>query len=181
MKIISGDWKRRLLPMLSLFADRLPGAAIEEKEYSLVWHYRGADPEQAELFAHELADNLNALTGNVDIQVMQSNKAIEIRVAGINKGSAAEEIMAGGEYDFILAVGDDRTDEDLFAVLPDRAWTIKIGTAHSRARYNFAGVQDVHALLGILAASSRDQTTHAGAVTRAIRFMERFTAKLAGG
>ncbi|HTY60316.1 MAG TPA: bifunctional alpha,alpha-trehalose-phosphate synthase (UDP-forming)/trehalose-phosphatase [Bacteroidota bacterium] len=180
MKVISGDWKRRLLPMLKLFADRLPGAAIEEKDYSLVWHYRGADPEQAELFAHELADNLNALTGNVDIQVMQANKAIEIRVAGINKGTAAEEIMAAGEYEFILAIGDDRTDEDLFAVLPEHAWTIKVGTAHSRAKYNCAGVQEVLDLLGVLAGSSRERTTHPGAVTRAIRFVEHLTAKLAG-
>ena len=180
MKVISGDWKRRLLPMLKLFADRLPGAAIEEKDYSLVWHYRGADPDQAELFAHELADNLNALTGNVDIQVVQANKAIEVRVAGINKGTAAEEIMAGGEFDFIFAIGDDRTDEDLFGVLPESAWTVKVGNAQSRARYNCAGVEDVLTLLSLLASSSNERTGPAGPVTRAVRFLERLTTKMAG-
>ncbi len=135
MKVIPGDWKHLLLPILHLFADRLPGATVEEKEYSLVWHYRGADPEQGETFAHELVDNLNALTGNVDVQVMQANKAIEIRAAGINKGTLARDLIAEGSYDFILAVGDDKTDEDLFAVLPDWAHSIKVGTAHSLAKY----------------------------------------------
>ena len=94
---------------------------MEEKEHALVWHFRGADPEQGEMFAHELADNLNALTGNIDVQVMQANKAIEIRDSGFNKGTIVREIMSRGEYDFILAAGDDRTDEDLFLALPDRA------------------------------------------------------------
>jgi trehalose 6-phosphate synthase/phosphatase len=179
MKVISGDWKHRLLPVLHLFADRLPGATVEEKEYSLVWHYRGADPEQGEPFAHELVDNLNALTGNVDVQVMQANKAIEVRMAGINKGTIARELIAENGYDFILAIGDDTTDEDLFAVLPDRAYSIKVGAAHSHAKYNCRDVEEVHRVLSMLTMSSGGGAAHGGPVTRALRFLERFTGKLA--
>ncbi len=179
MKAIPGDWKNLLLPILHLFADRLPGTTVEEKEYSLVWHYRGAEPEQGETFAHELADNLNALTGNVDVQVMQANKAIEIRVAGINKGTIARDLIAGGAYDFILAVGDDKTDEDLFAVLPDWAHSIKVGIAHSLAKYNCSDVEEVHRVLSTLAAASSAKETEGSPVSRALHFLARFTKRLA--
>jgi len=177
LKIISSDWKQRLLPILHLFADRLPGASVEEKTYSLVWHYRAADPEQGEPFAHELVDNLNAMTGNVDVQVVQANKAIEVRVTGVNKGTVAREMIAAGGYDFILAIGDDKTDEDLFAVLPDTAHSVKVGATHSHAKYNCRDVDEVHNILSMLTASTRDAETHGGLVTRTLHLLARFTKK----
>ena len=47
LKAITTDWKERVRPILQLYVDRLPGALLEEKEFSLAWHYRRADPEQA--------------------------------------------------------------------------------------------------------------------------------------
>jgi trehalose 6-phosphate synthase/phosphatase len=179
MKAIPGDWKHRLVPILHLFADRLPGTTVEEKEYSLVWHYRGADPDQGEPFAHELVDNLNALTGNVDVQVMQANKAIEVRVAGINKGTFAREMVAKGGYDYILAIGDDKTDEDLFSALPDSAFSIKVGGALSHAKYNCGDVEDVHRVLGALTRESSEEGKHGGPVTRILRLLLRLTTRLA--
>lgn len=174
-KQVSGDWKARLTPILRLFADRLPGTSVEEKEYSLVWHYRGADPEQGEPVAHELIDNLNALTGNVDVQIMQANKAVEIRMAGVNKGTVARELIAVGKYDFILAMGDDRTDEDLFAVLPPWAFSIKVGSAYSRARFSCRDVGEVHRLLGMLTDQALEEDIRHGPVTRTLQFLARLT------
>jgi trehalose 6-phosphate synthase/phosphatase len=179
MKNIPGEWKQRLLPILHLFADRLPGATVEEKEYSLVWHYRAADPEQGEPFAHELVDNLNALTGNVDVQVMQANKAIEVRVMGINKGTIARQMIADGEYDFILAIGDDKTDEDLFAILPDWAHSVKVGAIHSQAKYNCRDVDEVHKMLSMLATSPPVEQPRDGVVNRALRLVLRITKTMA--
>jgi trehalose 6-phosphate synthase/phosphatase len=179
-KIIPIEWKRRLLPTLQLFADRLPGVTVEEKEYSIVWHYRGADPEQGEPFAHELVDNLNALTGNVDVQILRGNKAIEVRVAGINKGTTARELIAEGDYDFIFAIGDDRTDEDLFAALPDSAHSVKVGGTHSHARYTCRDVDDVHRVLSSLILGSPVEGARGGPIRRMLRFLELHTARLAG-
>ena len=179
MKPIPGDWKRRLIPILRLFADRLPGASVEEKEYSLVWHYRGADAEQGEPVAHELIDNLIALTGNVDVQIMQANKAVEIRVAGINKGTTARELIAEAEFDFILAVGDDRTDEDLFAVLPESAYSIKVGAARSLARYNCKDVDEVHRVLSLLAMPPRREDLGGGVLSKSLQLLVRITKRLA--
>ena len=180
-KAIPGGWKTRLGPILKLFADRLSGASVEEKEYSLVWHYRGTDPDQGEPVAHELIDNLNALTGNVDIQIMQANKAVEIRVAGINKGTTAREIIAEHEYDFILAIGDDRTDEDMFAVLPEQGHSIKVGSSRSHAKYNCADVAEVHRLLAALTGTLRSAERSREAVSNVLHLLARFTDRLSSG
>src|SRR5262249_30173309 len=47
LKATPVEWKERVRPILQLYVDRLPGALLEEKEFSLAWHYRKADPEQA--------------------------------------------------------------------------------------------------------------------------------------
>lgn len=147
------EWKTHLLPVFEQYADRLPGASVEEKEYSIVWHYRAADPEQARLLAAELTDQLLGLTANRNIQVLQGNKVVEVRPAGVNKGLAARHWLAAGQYDFILAVGDDWTDEDLFAILPEEAYSIRVGVTNTLARFNVTDVRDVMNLLELLLSS----------------------------
>ena len=178
-KVTSDDWKVRLLPVLHRFADRVPGAIVEEKEHALVWHYRGADPEQGETFAHELTDNLNALTGNIDVQVIQANQAIEIRDAGINKGTVAREIMSQEEYGFILAAGDDRTDEDTFQALPDRAYTIRVGGVHSHARFNCRDSEEALWVLSFLADRRFAGPKGSGPVRATLRLLAQVTRRLA--
>lgn len=129
------DWKSRILPILEDYAARVPGALIEEKEFGIAWHYRKANPELGELRSHELFDNLNEFLANTDLQLMQGNKVLEVRPSGVNKGEAAQTILARGDYDFILALGDDWTDEDLFRVLPAEAYSVKIGFGATQARF----------------------------------------------
>ncbi|MBK7256772.1 MAG: bifunctional alpha,alpha-trehalose-phosphate synthase (UDP-forming)/trehalose-phosphatase [Ignavibacteriae bacterium] len=156
LKPLPREWKERIFPILEHYADRLPGSRIEEKEYSVVWHYRNAHPEQAQLLAGELTDHLVAFTANIDVQILQGKKVIEVRNAGIHKGVAARHWMAKEEYEFVLGIGDDWTDEDLFKVLPPTAYSIKVGIANSHARYNLGGIDEVHDLLRALAAQPRD-------------------------
>jgi trehalose 6-phosphate synthase/phosphatase len=141
------DWKTRLLQMLQQYADRLPGAFVEEKEHSLVWHYRAADPEQARPLAAELTDHLVHFTANIDVQVLQGSKVVEIRNAGVNKGNAALRWLSTGQFDFIMAIGDDWTDEDLFAALPESAATLRVGLTNTRAQYNIPNSTEVLGLL----------------------------------
>jgi trehalose 6-phosphate synthase/phosphatase len=147
IKPLSRDWKPRLLPLVKMYVDRLPGSFIEEKEFSLVWHYRQADPELGSLRAKELMDDLTSLTANIDLQILPGSKVVEIRNSGINKGAAASYLLAKNEYDFVLAIGDDGTDEDLFKVLPQKAYSIKVGIGSSYARYNLRNYKKVIKLL----------------------------------
>lgn len=131
----SNGWKEVVRPALEFYVDRTPGSLLEEKSYSLVWHYRGADPELGPMRAIELKDEMTTFLANHDLEILEGNKVVEIKTSGINKGRAAMEFLAGKEYGFIMGVGDDWTDEYLFGDLPAEAFTIKVGMVHTRARY----------------------------------------------
>jgi len=145
---MQNDWMRELRPVLELYVARTAGSFIEEKDYSLVWHYRRADADLGEVRARELLAHLAFMTANTELQVMEGNKVLEIKNAGINKGTAAARWLARYPADFILALGDDRTDEDTFRALPPEAYTIKVGsTGRSLARFNIGSPAEVRQLL----------------------------------
>jgi trehalose 6-phosphate synthase/phosphatase len=145
------EWKGSILPILERYVDRLPGSFVETKDYSLAWHYRKAETELGALRSRELVNDLIEYTANMNLQVLQGSRVIEVRHSGIDKGSALINITAGDAYDFILAAGDDWTDEDLFRVLPDTAYTIRVGLAKSRARFHLAEQVEVADILSALA------------------------------
>jgi len=152
IKPLNNNWKPTIMPLLATYADRLPRAFVEEKEFSVVWHYRRADPELASTRAKELVDDLVNFTANIDIQILQGSKVVEVRCGGVNKGNAALRFLAEHNFGFILAVGDDWTDEDLFKILPDTAYSIRVGIMQSYARFNLRSYVDVVELLKELAA-----------------------------
>jgi trehalose 6-phosphate synthase/phosphatase len=147
---LSGSWKSTIRPILERFVDRTPGSFVEEKSYSLVWHCRKAEPDLAYLRMHELKDALITLTNNMDIGVYEGSKIIEVKNIGINKGAAAETWLANRHWDFILAAGDDYTDEDMFAVLPADAYSFKLGQGASRAMYQLNSPDSLRQLLSEL-------------------------------
>ena len=151
---MSNDWKPQILPILEMYSDRLPGSFVEEKEFSCIWHYRKADPELASLRAKELLDDLVHFTANIDVQGLPGNRVVEVRNAGINKGTAGTHFISKNAFDFILAVGDDGTDEDLFKVVPETAYSIRVGMTQSYARFNLPDSRDVLGLLEDLGKSS---------------------------
>ena len=146
-KDIDQTWKPLLRPTLEMFVKRCPRSFIEEKNHTLAWHYRNVDPELGFLRSRELLDSLFHLIRNGQLQVIDGNKVIEIRVLGIDKGLAAKKLMDGSPSDFILVVGDDRTDEDMFRTLSEQAVTIKVGRGHSIAQYSITHHEEVIRLL----------------------------------
>jgi trehalose 6-phosphate synthase/phosphatase len=140
-------WKDTIAPILELFADRTPGSSVEEKEFSLVWHYRRADPELAYVRTQELRDHLMNLTANLDVGVFEGSKILEVRHLAVNKGRTVELWLAKHPWDFILAAGDDYTDEEMFAVLPEEAYSIKVGHGISKARFKVDSVHEIRSLL----------------------------------
>jgi trehalose 6-phosphate synthase/phosphatase len=157
LKHLTAEWKERVRPILQLYMDRLPGALLEEKEFSLAWHYRRADLDQASLRAKELMDDLAGYTRNIDVQVLEGNKVIEVRNSGFNKGTAALEWLGADLPEFILGVGDDWTDEDLFRALPATAISVRVGLANTAARYYLSGPVSVRRILRELSESSREK------------------------
>ncbi len=150
------SWKQNVRKLLQEYIDQTPGTLIEEKEASLVWHYRGAEQENAMTQAKELVHHVTEFFQAYPIEVLHGNKHIEIRVKGLHKGLAYRVLTELEEpFDCIVAMGDDRTDEDMFASLPDAAWTIKVGEQLTKARYRVQDTDAVEQLLSLLSNASK--------------------------
>ncbi|MBV8251109.1 MAG: bifunctional alpha,alpha-trehalose-phosphate synthase (UDP-forming)/trehalose-phosphatase [Chitinophaga sp.] len=147
---LSDKWKQDIMPILETATDRTPGSFIEEKSYSLVWHYRKVEPGLGELRANELMSTLKYYTNERGLQILPGDMVIEVKNVEINKGKAAESWLREGTYDFIMAMGDDVTDEDVFKSLPPQSYTIKVGSQVSAARYYLRSYHEVRHFLRTL-------------------------------
>ncbi len=137
---VKNDWMPKIRPVLESFVDRTPGSFIEDKNYSLAWHYRSTDPDFGQKRATELNTVLTSLIANYDLSVLNGNKVVEIKSSNVNKGRAAMRMVARKSYDFIFAIGDDWTDEFMFQELPKDAITVKVGRMKTQARYYIDGI-----------------------------------------
>jgi len=144
---IKTEWKEQIKPLMELFVDRCAGSFIEEKKSTLAWHYRNTNPELGFMRSRELRNALLQLTANTALQVVDGNKVLEVRMVGVDKGMAALNMLAGLDPDFILCIGDDATDEDMFKVMRDKAYTIKIGRANTSAQYTILSQNEVFPFL----------------------------------
>ena len=147
LEMLKTDWMANIKPILETFVDRTPGTFIEEKEYSLAWHYRTADPELAQIRTMELNTVLTSMVANNELSVLKGNKVIEIKSSNVNKGRAANQLFMKEDYDFILIMGDDWTDEYMFEAAPDSAYTIKVGYLKTKAKYQIKDSSRVRELL----------------------------------
>lgn len=144
---LTDQWKGDILPILNTYVERTPGAFIEEKSFSLVWHYRKVPKGLGDLRVSELTNNLEYLIKDKGLQLLPGNKVIEIKNMEINKGKAAMTLTLRKDYDFVMAVGDDHTDEDIFRALPETALTFKVGSSMSAARFYLRDTLEVRQFL----------------------------------
>lgn len=145
------NWISRAETVMDKYVARCPNTFIEKKEFSVAWHYRNADLLLGGIRAKQL---LHELRNQADqtLDVLDGNKVIEVRNKGVNKGIAVSELVAQKDYDFVLCVGDDKTDEDMFIALAriPEAITIKVGPEASYAKYNLHTPYLVQSLLQAL-------------------------------
>ncbi len=145
---VSPNWKETILPILNEYVNRCNGTFVEEKSGSVVWHFRNAELDYAQLRLHELRDDLvEIIKHKTDFDIIEGNKVLEVKCGKFNKGETAKQLTENEDYDFILAVGDDKTDETMFAALPQMAVTIKVGLNPTLAKYNIANSSEFVAFL----------------------------------
>ncbi|CCE61295.1 hypothetical protein TPHA_0A02130 [Tetrapisispora phaffii CBS 4417] len=129
-------WQKLVAEKMQEFTDRTPGSFIETKKVALTWHYRKAVPELGEFSAKELKNELLKFSDVHDLEVMDGKANIEVRPKFVNKGEIVKRLIwnkhgetpdflkgadTGKPFeqmaDFVLCLGDDRTDEDMFKQL----------------------------------------------------------------
>ncbi len=143
------SWKKSRIPLLNRFSIMCPGSFVEEKQFSLAWHYRKCKSEQAYKYSRELIDLLMRIKSDCNLKVIDGNKVIEIMPEKVGKGEAVKKILEQNKYDYILSIGDDKTDEEMFDFLSDisYAFTIKVGNGNTVAKYRVKNEKSVIKLL----------------------------------
>ncbi|MBS0010134.1 MAG: bifunctional alpha,alpha-trehalose-phosphate synthase (UDP-forming)/trehalose-phosphatase [Bacteroidales bacterium] len=143
----SNYWKDIVRPMIQSYTDRTPASSFIEKSHSISWLYRDADPDLVVSRAAELKDELSSLVANMNLEVLEGNRVLEVKNTSFNKGKAAMAYLQKKNYDFILAMGDDYIDEYLFQELPEDTITIKVGLSKTFAKYNLESLEEARSFL----------------------------------
>ncbi|KAK9090475.1 hypothetical protein Sjap_023652 [Stephania japonica] len=113
------DWKRMAEPVMRLYTETTDGSYIETKESALVWHHQDADPDFGSCQAKELLDHLENVLANDPVVVKRGQQIVEVKPQGLSKGMAVQKLLStvadnGKAPDFVMCIGDDRSDEDMF-------------------------------------------------------------------
>jgi trehalose 6-phosphate synthase/phosphatase len=146
------SWKPRARALLDELSARTPGSIIEEKTAGYAWHHRAVESATGEARARELAVRLSALLAGAPVEVLEGNKVVEVRPRGVNKGRVVALVAdSAPEPGLFVALGDDRTDEDLFAALPPGSIALHVGPGPSRAGLRLADVAEARSFLSSLA------------------------------
>ncbi len=128
-------WDEEILEIIQHTIEKTPRSHLEQKDAALVWHYRNVDVWLAELRSQQLVNALIGPCARVNLQIVPGNKIVEIKPPDYNKGSEVIRRLEKDTYDFVLAIGDDTTDEDMFRVLPPDGISIKVGSFSPAAKY----------------------------------------------
>ena len=109
------ELKRRLASIARLS----PGILLEDKGYSLALHYRLAP--HAEKAIYEAVSLIRADLPNAPIEVLPGKSVCEIKHSGFTKATGVLELMTRAPFKGRrpIFIGDDVTDETVFAIMPD--------------------------------------------------------------
>jgi len=145
-------WKEKILPVLNQITSKCPQSFVEEKPFSLAWHYRSTESQSGYIYSRELISILEKTIHSDKLKILDGNKVVEILSEEIGKGKAVKKIFEQFKNDFILSIGDDATDEEMFDYFSHiaNAFTIKVGNGDTFARYKLDGINDVVSLLKLI-------------------------------
>ncbi|EFJ35313.1 trehalose phosphate synthase [Selaginella moellendorffii] len=164
--VVDFEWKQVATPVMKLYTESTDGSCIESKESALVWHYGDADPDFGSWQAKELHDHLESVLANDPVSVKSGQHIVEVKPQGVSKGVVVDKLLAsmaskGTPIDFIVCVGDDRSDEDMFETIDTAVaspplssnteiFACTVGQKPSKAKYYLDDTADVIKMLQVL-------------------------------
>lgn len=153
--IDTGLWKNIVLPILDRITLTCPNSFVEEKLFSLSWHYRNTELQSGHAHSRALIYILENTIHSYNLKILDGNKVVEIMTKEIGKGKAVKNLIKQNNYDYILSIGDDKTDEEMFEFFLNNANadTIKVGNGSTCAKYKLDDVSKVISLLEQLSLS----------------------------
>ncbi|KAI3719849.1 hypothetical protein L6452_20754 [Arctium lappa] len=164
-------WKQNAEPVMTLYTETTDGSTIEDKETALVWSYEDADPDFGSCQAKELLDHLESVLANEPVTVKRGQSSVEVKPQGVSKGVVAKRLLTtmqerGMSPDFVVCIGDDRSDEDMFEVITSsvasgeciapraEVFACTVGNKPSKAKYYLDDTVEIARLMRGLASVS---------------------------
>jgi len=130
-----------LLTLLKHYAAITPGALIERKSAGLAWHFRLAQAAVGRPNAEAMVAEVLRRFPRESVDILRGEQVVEFRPSGIHKGLILSRLQERRPPPALsVAVGDDTTDEDLFAALPENGLSIHVGPRPSGARLRLRDV-----------------------------------------
>ncbi|GMP93096.1 hypothetical protein CsSME_00043067 [Camellia sinensis var. sinensis] len=173
--VVDCSWKQIAEPVMKLYTETTDGSTIEDRETALVWCYEDADPDFGSCQAKELLDHLESVLTNEPVTVKSGQNIVEVKPQGVSKGLVAKRLLSTMQEreitpDFVLCIGDDRSDEDMFEVITSsidgpsiapnaEVFACTVGNKPSKAKYYLDDAVEIVRLMKGLASVS-DQTVH---------------------
>lgn len=139
-------WEKIVTKLFNHYTIETPGSFVERKEWSIAWHYRLSPVFQAQKNLVILKKLLKPIARHEKLGIIDGNMALEVHHLDVSKGHITQEWLLH-DQDFILSIGDDTTDEDMFTALPSSSYTIKVGRGRTVANYRLANSSAIHHLL----------------------------------
>lgn len=173
------SWQSEVLDVFQHYTERTQGSFIERKKIALTWHYRKADPEYGAFQARECQKHLDRTVGRkYDVEVMTGKANLEVRPRFVNKGEIAKRLVIeygappGEALEFVLCLGDDFTDEDMFRSLrqsqmpQDHVFSVTVGASSKQtlASWHLVEPSDVISVISLLNGSADQGNVGAVAV-----------------
>ncbi|XP_061371838.1 alpha,alpha-trehalose-phosphate synthase [UDP-forming] 6-like isoform X1 [Gastrolobium bilobum] len=169
---IDHSWKQIAEPVMKLYTETTDGSTIEDKETALVWCYEDADPDFGSCQAKELLDHLESVLANEPVTVKSGQNNVEVKPQGVSKGLVAKRLLSAMQEkemspDFVLCIGDDRSDEDMFEVITSsmagpiapraEVFACTVGRKPSKAKYYLDDTAEIVRLIQGLACVSEQR------------------------
>eukprot|EP01133_Synstelium_polycarpum_P013658 gene13658-16084_t len=133
------SWLELVQPILEYFTERTPGSTLEYKKVTVTWSYQNNHSSHASDQAQDLLTQLLEVSGKAPIDIIHSNGLIEIKPSGTSNGMAMKKIIdENPDIDFILCMGDERTDIKMFELLDNENsshFAVSVGKIESFTKY----------------------------------------------
>ncbi|XP_076894627.1 alpha,alpha-trehalose-phosphate synthase [UDP-forming] 1-like [Bidens hawaiensis] len=146
------EWVDSVKHVFEYFTERTPRSHFELRETSLVWNYKHADVEFGRIQTKDMLQHLwTGPISNASVDVVQGSRSVEVRAAGVTKGSTIVRILheivqsksISSPIDYVLCIGHFlEKDEDIYTYFEPELPNNNMGIPRSKLSDTTKGLGD---------------------------------------
>ena len=186
VEIHDWTWCDTVIKILKEFTEKTEGSFYIEKKSSIIWNYKQSDSEFGPIQSDEIKTHLMSIFSN-KLDIENNNGTLEIKPKNVNKGAFVAKIIQEEfkkrNIDFIIAFGDDNTDEEMFSYFNSaekyfpnfnndiKVITATIGKKPSKAKYFISDVNDCIGILDSVTHSNFNLFERGGKISKTDKFL----------